>query len=202
MRATICGERRLFMVVSRLNSGCEDAGCSCCRTIALVAERWKTPYFRCNKCVAKRILDVPNRGILFECFGLVGDGLASLSHALLAIQVACQSIITQGVGEQTTSDASIGGGALVSVTRNRLLAMFVTRPTRHPLSAAGRLLFPVGFPHFSSPRRGSPCDGPRKHSETKPIRTPAHALPLLSPIPLHVVGTAWSRNTSLRSPPY
>ena len=83
-----------------------------------------------------------------------------------------------------------------------LLAMFVTRPTRHPLSTAGRLLFPVGFPRFSSPRRGPPCDGPRKHSETMPIPTPAHALPLLSPIPLHVVGIAWSRNTPLRSPPY
>ena len=100
-----------------------------------------------------------------------------------------------------SGDATSRHGS-VSMVPEHLFAMFVTRPTRHPLSTAGRLLFPVGFPRFSSPRRGPPCDGPRKHSETKPIPTPAHALPLLSPIPLHVVGTAWSRNTSLRSPPY
>ena len=83
-----------------------------------------------------------------------------------------------------------------------IFAMYVERAPRHPRCRASRLLFALCFPDSSSPRRGPPTDGRRKHCGTSPLPTPAHALRLLYSIPFHVNGTAGSRITPLGSPPH
>ena len=73
--------------------------------------------------------------------------------------------------------------------------MYVTRTPRHPRCRASRLLSALDFPDSSSPRGGPLTDGCRRHCCTSPLPTPAHALRLLSSIPLHANGTTGSRIT-------
>ena len=80
--------------------------------------------------------------------------------------------------------------------------MYVARAPRHPRCRASRLLSALGFPDSSSPRGNPSTDGRGKHCGTSPLPTPAHALRLLSSIPLHVNGTAGSRITPLGSSPH
>ena len=106
-----------------------------------------------------------------------------------------------GLNPAPVEDALLVQCAMAEVG-GQLFAMYVARAPRHPRCRASRLLFALGFPDSSSPRTPRPTDGRRKHCGTSPLSTPAHALGLLSSIPLHVNGAAGSRITPLGSPPY
>ena len=99
---------------------------------------------------------------------------------------------TYGASPHDCGNSVLSRNRQMTESHEHLFAIYVTRPAYGPQSRAWRSLFLFLFSHSSSPPRGARPIARRKHSETSPVPTPAHGLPLLSSIPLHVVGTAWS----------